>query len=100
MITFDLPLWLKSVDIVLSQNLPIIPQLEGCYLLKSFLGTFSAIFADSELCDIVQVIYPGEIAASLTETVMTKSSEPIFWLTQLSFSASLLQTYLHIWRDL
>ena len=48
MITFDLPLWLKSVDIVLSQNLPIIPQLGGCYLLKYFLGTFSAIFADSD----------------------------------------------------
>ena len=52
-ITFDLRLWLKSVDIILSRNLPIIPRLGGFHLLKSFLGTFGAIFADSGLSDIV-----------------------------------------------
>ena len=51
-ITFDLRLWLKSVDIILSRNLPIIPRLGGFHLLKSFLGTFGAIFADSGLSDI------------------------------------------------
>ena len=62
-ITFDLPLWLKSVDIILSRNLPIIPRIGGFHLLKSFLGTFGAIFADSGLRDIVQLIYPDEIDA-------------------------------------
>ena len=61
-ITFDLPLWLKSVDIILSRNLPIIPRLGGFHLLKSFLGTFGAIFADCGLRNIVQLIYTGEIA--------------------------------------
>ena len=60
---FDLPVWLKSVYITLSRNLPIIPRLGGFHLLKSFLGTFRAIFADSGLRDMVQLIYPGEIAA-------------------------------------
>ena len=32
-------------------------------MLKSFLGTFGAIFAESGLRDIVQLIYPGELAA-------------------------------------
>ena len=32
-------------------------------MLKSFLGTFHAIFSDSVLRDIVQLIYTGEIAA-------------------------------------
>ena len=62
-ITFDLPLWLKSVDIILSQNLRIIPRLGGFHLLKSFLGALSSKFADSGLRDIVQLIYPGETAA-------------------------------------
>ena len=62
-ITFDLPIWLKSVDLILSRNFPIILRLGEFYLLKSFLGTFGAIFADSGLRDIVQLIYPGEIAA-------------------------------------
>ena len=62
-ITSDLPLWLKSVDIILNRNLPVIPRLGGFHLLKSFLGTFGAIFADSGLRDIIVLIYPGEIAA-------------------------------------
>ena len=61
-ITFDLPLWLKLFDIILSRNLPIIPRLGGFHLLKSFLGTFDAIFADSGLRNIVQLIYSGNIA--------------------------------------
>ena len=63
MITFDLSLWLKSVDIILSQNRPIIPRLGGFNLFKSILGTFDVIFADSGLRNVVQLIYPGEIAA-------------------------------------
>ena len=70
-ITFDLPLWLKSVDIILSQNLPTIPRLGGFHLLKSFLGKFGAIFADSGLRDIVQLIYPGEIAA---DSILNRNS--------------------------
>ena len=62
-ITFDLPLWLKSIDMIISQNLPIIPRLGGFHLLKPFLGTFGAIFVDIGPRDIVQLVYPGEIAA-------------------------------------
>ena len=62
-ITFDLPIWLKSVDIILSENLAIIPHLGGFHLLKSFLGTFGNIFADSGLREMIQLIYPGELTA-------------------------------------
>ena len=62
-ITFDLPLWLKSVDIIESKKLSIIPRLGGFHLLKSFLGTFSVIFADCGLRDIIQLIYDGDIVA-------------------------------------
>ena len=62
-INFDLPLWLKSFDIILRRNFPIIPRLGGFHLLKPFLETFGEISTDSGLCDIVQLIYPSEIAA-------------------------------------
>ena len=62
-ITFCLALWLKAVDIILSRNLPMIPRLGGFHLLKSFLGTFGAIFAGRGIRDILQLIYPGDIAA-------------------------------------
>ena len=70
-ITFDLPIWLKSVDIILSQKLQIIPRLGGFHLLKSFLATFGAIFADSGLHKMVQLIYPGEV---VTDSILNGNS--------------------------
>ena len=62
-ITFDLPIWLKAVDLILSQRMPIIPRLSGFHLLKSYLATFGVIFACSGLHDIIKLIYEGELAA-------------------------------------
>ena len=62
-ITFDLPIWLKTVDLILSQRMPIIPGLSGFHLLKSYLATFGVIFACSGLHDIIKLIYEGELAA-------------------------------------
>ena len=62
-ITFDLPIWMKAVDITRSKGLKIIPRLGGFHLSKSFLDTFRSIFADSGLRNIIQLIYPGNISA-------------------------------------
>ena len=61
--TFDLPIWLKEVDLILSQSMPIIPRLGGFHLLKSCLATFGVLFADSGLHNMVKLIYAGELAA-------------------------------------
>ena len=50
-ITFDLPILFKTVDLILSQRMPITPRLDGFHLLKSYLATFGVIFADSGLHD-------------------------------------------------
>ena len=63
LITFDLPIWLKAVDLILSQKMPIIPRLGSFHLFKSYLATFGVIFADSGLHDIIKLIYEGELAA-------------------------------------
>jgi len=42
-VTFDLPKWLKAVDIIKQVNLPIIPRLGGFHLLKSFLASVGNI---------------------------------------------------------
>ena len=62
-ITFDLPILFKAVDLILSQRIPITPRLGGFHLLKSYLATFGVIFADSGLHDITKLIYEGELAA-------------------------------------
>ena len=54
---------MKAVDFILSQRMPIIPRLGGFHLLKSYLASFGVIFADSELHDIIKLIYEGELAA-------------------------------------
>ena len=49
--SLDLPILLKAVDIIQSKGLTIVPRLGGFHLLKSFLGTFGSIFADSGIHD-------------------------------------------------
>ena len=40
------------------------PQLGGFHLLKSYLGTFGVIFADSGLLELIQLIYAGSTTAA------------------------------------
>ena len=79
-ITFDLPLWLKSVDIILSRNLPIIPRLGGFHLLKSFLelSVQYLMIVDFVILFNLSTLERLLLTASLTGKVMTKPSEPIF----------------------
>uniref|UniRef100_UPI00358F51C3 uncharacterized protein n=1 Tax=Myxine glutinosa TaxID=7769 RepID=UPI00358F51C3 len=62
-VIFDLPIWLKAVDIIKQTNLPIIPRLGGFHLLKSYLGSLGNIMADSGLLELLQLIYPGSTTA-------------------------------------
>ena len=63
-VTFDLPIWLKAVDIIKQANLPIIARLGGFHLLKSYLGSMGNIMKDSGLLEVIQLIYPGSTTAS------------------------------------
>ena len=58
-ITFDLPLWVKAMRIVLEMKMPVIVRLGGFHLLKSYLGCIGYIMKDSGLEELVQLIYPG-----------------------------------------
>lgn len=62
-VTFDLLIWLKAVDIIKQANLPIIPRLGGFHLLKSYLGSLGNIMNDSGLLEMTQLIYPGSTTA-------------------------------------
>lgn len=62
--TFDLPIWLKAVNIIKQANLPVIPRLGGFHLLKSYLGSIGNIMEDSGLLDEIQLIYPGSTTAN------------------------------------
>ncbi|KAK5894115.1 hypothetical protein CesoFtcFv8_010838 [Champsocephalus esox] len=65
-VIFDLPIWLKVVDIIKQTNLPIIPSLGGFHLLRSYLG----------LLELIQLIYPGSTTANriLDGGCLTKQS--------------------------
>ena len=97
-ITFDLPIWLKAVDLILRQRMPIIPRLRGFHLWKSYLAIFGVIFAGSGLHDIIKPIYEGELAADsmLIGIVMIKLFEGTFWSMQLSSNMSFLQAHLQV----
>jgi len=60
-VTFDLPIWLKAVDIIKQANLPVIARLGGFHLLKSYLGSMGNIVQDSGQLEVIQ--YPGSTTA-------------------------------------
>ena len=63
-VTFDLPIWLKAMNIIKQANLPVIPRLGGFHLLKSYLGSIGNIMQDSGLLEVIQLIYPGSMTAN------------------------------------
>ena len=82
-IRFDLPIWLKAADLILSQRLPIIPRLGGFHFLKSYLATFGVIFADTGLHEIKPHIW-GWYGNTSMVIFMIKLFEWTFWLIQPS----------------
>ena len=58
----------------MNKNLSIILRLGGFHMLKSYLGTFGSIFADSGLYELVQLIYPGKtvVDSILVAAVLTR----------------------------
>ena len=37
LITFDFPIWVRAIEIIIQEDLPIVPRLGGFHLLKSYL---------------------------------------------------------------
>jgi len=62
-VTFNLPIWLKAVDIIKQANLHVIPRSGGFHLLKSYLGLMGNIMQDSGLVEVILLIYPGSTPA-------------------------------------
>ena len=57
-------------------------------MLKSFLGTFGSIFADSGLHDMIQLIYPGELTA---DSILSGNSFDKAIRAHLLIDAAILQ---------
>ena len=97
-ITFDLPIWLRSVDLILSQRMSIIPRLGDFHLLKLYFATFGIIFADSGLHDIIKLIYEGELAA---DSILNGNSDDKAIRAHFLIDAAILQHVIpckHIYR--
>ena len=56
-ITFDQPLWLKTLGIAKDQHLDIVCRLGGFHMLMSFLGSIGNLMAGSGLEDVFSLVY-------------------------------------------
>jgi len=66
-ITFDQPLWLKSIEIISEKSLKIVCRLGGFHAMMSFLGSIGTVMKGSGLSECLQTIY-GENAVTHIET--------------------------------
>ena len=60
-ITFDQPLWVKAVEIVQSENLPIVVRLGSFHTLGSFVGSIGMSMEGSGLEEAFGEIYAGNV---------------------------------------
>ena len=58
-ITFDQPLWIKSVEIATEMSLRILCRLGGFHTMMSFLGSVGTLMKGSGLAECLQEIYGG-----------------------------------------
>ena len=56
-ITFDQPLWVKAVDIVLTKKLATVVRLGGFHCLMSFLGSVGTCMKGSGLAHLFENVY-------------------------------------------
>ena len=56
-ITFDQPLWLKSLEIVKAKSMQIVLILGGFHMMMSFMGSIGCLMKGSGLNDALQTIY-------------------------------------------
>ena len=68
-VTFDLLIWLKAMDIIKQVNLNVIARLGGFHQLKSYLGLMGNIMQDSGLLEGIQLIYPGSTTANHNKAI-------------------------------
>ena len=56
-VTYDLPLWLKAIQIQKSQNIPIVCRLGGFHTLMSFIGSLGNLMKGSGLEQLFEQVY-------------------------------------------
>jgi hypothetical protein len=56
-ITFDQPLWLKAIEIVISTSMNMVCRLGGFHTLMSFLGSIGTLMGGSELAAALETCY-------------------------------------------
>lgn len=92
-ITFDLPLWLKALDVSIQKKLPVLPRLGGFHTLKSFLGSIGNIMEDSGLHELIRLVYAGSTTA---EHIMQGGCYDKAIRSHLLIDAALVE---HVMRD-
>ena len=73
-ITFDQPLWLKSVEIIQSKSLNVVCRIGGFHTIMSFLGSIGKMMAGTGLSNLLEMIY-GENAVKHMMTGKAVSRE-------------------------
>ena len=70
-VTFDQPLWVKAVEIVVSMKLNIFARLRGFHTMMSFLGSIGYLMEGSGLERLFEAVY----AKNMVPYIM--SSKPV-----------------------
>jgi hypothetical protein len=66
-VTFDQPLFIKALDIVLAEKMNIIVRLGGFHIMSSFLGSIGYMMRGSGLEDLLGVLYGKNVVETILQ---------------------------------
>ena len=98
-ITFDQPLWIKAVKIIMSKNLNIVCRLGGFHMLMSFLGSIGSLMDGSGIAELLETSYgPNSVNQMLSGKAVSRALRGYF-LADAALNVKLLQTVTNVGNE-
>ena len=98
-ITFDQPLWIKAVKIIMSKNLNIVCRLGGFHMLMSFIGSIGSLMDGSGIAELLETSYgPNSVNQMLSGKAVSRALRGYF-LADAALNVKLLQTVTNVGNE-
>ena len=73
-ITFDQPLWIKAVEIIMAKSMNIVCRLGGFHTMMSFMGSIGTMMKDSGLEEALGTVYvPNAVTHMITRKAVSRA---------------------------
>ena len=92
-LTFDMPLWLKAMDILNAESFDVVLILGGFHTLTSFVGSTGALIKGCHLLECLEMEFGTNTVPKIVDGKAISRAIRAHFLTEGSFMSKLLVTF-------